>query len=94
MHLPSLPTACRTVVVLGFLLALALAGRPGWMSTALGLALVAVWAAPLVVRRHHRIAVPAAAEAPAEHPPGDQVSWATASIISQMPKRKNSAEAP
>jgi hypothetical protein len=47
---PSIPTACRTVVVLGFLLALALAGRPGWSTAALGLALVAVWLAPLLVR--------------------------------------------
>jgi len=60
---PSIPTVCRTVVVLGFLLALALAGRPGWGSTVLGVALVAVWAAPLVVRRHHAIPVATAADA-------------------------------
>jgi hypothetical protein len=67
MPRPSIPTVCRTVVVLGFLLALTLAGRPGWASTGLGLALVAVWAAPLVVRRHHAIDVPTAAD-PAEAP--------------------------
>jgi hypothetical protein len=65
MPRPSIPTICRTVVVLGYLLTLALTGRPGWSSTALGLALVAVWAAPLVVRRHHAIPVPAS-DAPAE----------------------------
>jgi hypothetical protein len=69
MHLPSLPTACRTVVVLGFLLALALAGRPGWSTAALGLALVAVWLAPLLVRHARQragVALEArAAEAPA-----------------------------
>jgi hypothetical protein len=74
MHLPSLPTVCRTVVVLAFLLALALAGRPGWPTAALGLVLVGVWLAPLLVR--------------------GQVSCAMASIVSQMPKRKNSAAAP
>jgi hypothetical protein len=68
MPRPSIPTICRTVVVLAFLLALALAGRPGWSSTVLGLALVAVWAAPLVVRRHHAIPVSAAGDAPAEAP--------------------------
>ncbi|MGY1604011.1 hypothetical protein [Geodermatophilus sp. SYSU D00815] len=64
MTAPSTPTVCRTTVVLGFLVTLALVGRPAWLSTVLGLALVAVWAAPLVVRRHHVVEV--AAEAPAE----------------------------
>jgi hypothetical protein len=68
MHLPSLPTACRTVVVLAFLLALALAGRPGWSSAGLGLVLVGVWLAPLLVR-HARQRAGAALEArPAEAP--------------------------
>jgi O-antigen ligase len=61
---PSFPTVCRTIVVLAFLVVLAVAGRPAWLSTVLGLALVAVWAAPLVLRRHHVVPVPA--EAPAE----------------------------
>ena len=66
MHLPSVPTVCRTVVVLGFLLALALAGRPGWSTAALGPVLVAVWLAPLLVRHaRHR---PSAALEPAEAP--------------------------
>ena len=67
MRLPSLPTVCRTVVVLGFLMALALAGRPGWSTVGLGLALVAVWLSPLVVRHaRHRAALHARpAEAPA-----------------------------
>ncbi|MGY1618722.1 hypothetical protein ACI797_18440 [Geodermatophilus sp. SYSU D00691] len=64
MTAPSIPTACRTTVVLGFLVVLAVAGSPGWLATLLGVALVAVWAAPLVVRRHHVLPVPA--EAPAE----------------------------
>ena len=69
MSLPSLPTVCRTVVVLGFLLALALAGRPGWTSVVPALALVAVWVAPLVVRHRRRVVVPVAADpAPAEAP--------------------------
>jgi hypothetical protein len=61
---PSIPTACRTAVVLAFLLALAVAGQPALLATGLGLALVAVWAAPLVLRRHHVVHV--AAESPAE----------------------------
>jgi hypothetical protein len=61
---PSIPTVCRTIVVLTFLVALALAGQPAVLSTLLGLALVATWAAPLVLRRHHVVPVPA--EAPAE----------------------------
>jgi hypothetical protein len=63
---PSIPTVCRTTVVLGFLLALALVGRPAWLSTVLGVALVAVWAAPLVVRRHHVLDVRAEATAEAK----------------------------
>jgi hypothetical protein len=69
---PSIPTACRTAVVLGFLLALALAGRGGWATGALAAGLVGVWLAPLVVRHGRRpagaepvTADPLAAEAPA-----------------------------
>jgi len=61
----SIPTICRTVVVLAFLVVLALAGDPAWLSTVLGLVLVAVWAAPLVLRRHHVVDVGAEAEAAA-----------------------------
>jgi hypothetical protein len=64
-----MPTACRTAVVLGFLLAVALAGRGGWAAVALTLALVAVWLAPLVVRHGSRLAEPVVAEVvPAEAP--------------------------
>ena len=67
MSAPSLPTVCRTVVVLGFLLALAVAGRPGWATAAVAVALVGVWLAPLLVRHGREATVPAVAEAvPAE----------------------------
>jgi hypothetical protein len=68
MHLPTLPAVCRTVVVLGFLLALSLAGRPGWPTAALGLALVAVWLAPLLVRHAMHRADTALDARPAEAP--------------------------
>ncbi|WP_448625972.1 hypothetical protein [Geodermatophilus sp. URMC 64] len=68
VSLPSIPTVCRTVVVLAFLLALALAGRPGWASFVPALALVAVWIAPLVVRHRRRAVVAVADAAPAEAP--------------------------
>jgi hypothetical protein len=66
---PSIPTVCRTAVVLGFLLALALAGRGGWATGALAVALVGVWLAPLLVRHGAHpapvVAEPVPAEAPA-----------------------------
>jgi hypothetical protein len=67
MPAPSIPTACRTAVVLGFLLALALAGRGGWVTGALAVGLVGVWLAPLLVRHGRRTAAvePVPAEAPA-----------------------------
>ena len=69
MPLPSIPTVCRAVVVLAFLLALALAGRPGWATPALALVLVGVWLAPLLVRHaRHRPVPAAAAPRPAEAP--------------------------
>jgi hypothetical protein len=54
----------RTVVVFGYLLALAVAGTADWGAVAAGTALLAVWAVPLAVRLragHHRtgIEVPA-----------------------------------
>jgi hypothetical protein len=64
---PTIPTACRTAVVLGFLLALAVAGPGGWATAGLAVGLVGVWLAPLVVRHGRRTAVvePVPAEAPA-----------------------------
>ena len=51
MHRATAATACRTSVVLVFLVTLALAGSGGWSSLGPALGLVAVWAAPLAVRR-------------------------------------------
>jgi hypothetical protein len=51
MHRATVTTVCRTSVVLVFLVALALAGSGGWSSLGPALGLVAVWAAPLAVRR-------------------------------------------
>jgi hypothetical protein len=67
---PSIPTVCRTVVVLGFLLALALAGRGGWTAGALAAGLVGVWLAPLLVRHGARPAPVVADPLPAEAPAG------------------------
>jgi len=55
---------CRTVVVTAYLLALAVAGRPGWATGSLAVALVAVWLAPLLVH-HGRHPAPESAPAPA-----------------------------
>ena len=49
MTRPSVATVTRTVVVATYLTALAVAGSPAWPAALLGLALVAVWAAPVVV---------------------------------------------
>ena len=51
MPAPSPAVVCRTVVVLAYLLALAVAGRPGWATVSAGVALVAVWLIPVVL--HH-----------------------------------------
>jgi|GraSoiStandDraft_5_1057265.scaffolds.fasta_scaffold261088_1 hypothetical protein len=48
-HPLSTATIGRTVVVGGYVLALALAGRPVWLAVLLGLTLVLVWAAPAVL---------------------------------------------
>lgn len=97
MPVPSCSTVCRTVVVLGYLLALALAGQPG----PLAFALVLVWLAPLAVGRwRHRPFGAATGEVlgPEVLAPvalaGGQVSSTTASMPSQMPNAKNSAAAP
>jgi hypothetical protein len=58
----------RTVVVFGYLLALALAGTADWTAVAAGTVLLAVWAAPLVLRvraAHHRARIAVAAPEPA-----------------------------
>jgi hypothetical protein len=41
---------CRTAVTVVWLVALALAGGPAWRSAVLAAALVAVWAAPILLR--------------------------------------------
>jgi hypothetical protein len=44
----------RSAVVLGYLVALAVAGRPVWLAALLGVALVLVWASPLLMTRRRR----------------------------------------
>jgi hypothetical protein len=62
--MPSMPTVCRTVVVLGYLVAVALAGRPVWETAVAALGLSAVWTAPLLLAHHrHRAELPAAVPA-------------------------------
>src|SRR5215212_2321263 len=66
MSAPSIPVVCRTVIVVAYLAALALAGTPGRGAAWGAVALVVVWLAPLVAghgrRRRTRSAVdPAAA---------------------------------
>jgi hypothetical protein len=57
MSVPSVAVVCRTVVVTAYLVALLVAGRPGWGAAIAGPALVAVWLAPLVVGHvRHRTA--------------------------------------
>ena len=57
----SVGTIGRTVVVGGYLVAVAIAGRPVWLAVLLGIILALVWAAPLVLTppRHRSPAVPA-----------------------------------
>lgn len=45
----SVATIGRTVVVGGYLVAVAIAGRPVWLAVFLGICLVLVWGAPLVL---------------------------------------------
>jgi len=64
---PSTRTVGRTVVVAGWLLALAVAGRPTWAALLLGLALVLVWASPYLLATNrrspsHRVLAPRAVE--------------------------------
>jgi hypothetical protein len=44
---PPVALLARTTVVAGYLVALAVAGRPGWLALGLALALVVVWVVPL-----------------------------------------------
>jgi hypothetical protein len=44
----------RTTFVLGYLAVLAIAGRPFWLAALLGVALVLVWASPLLMTRRRR----------------------------------------
>lgn len=44
----------RTVVLAGYLLVVALVGRPVWLAVLLGAVLVLVWAAPLLLAPQRR----------------------------------------
>jgi hypothetical protein len=49
--MPSLSAVvCRTAVTVVWLVALAVAGSPAWLSAVLAGALVATWAAPILLR--------------------------------------------
>jgi hypothetical protein len=48
-HSVSTPMAGRTVVVGSYVIALVVAGEPVWLAVSLGVALVLVWAAPIVL---------------------------------------------
>lgn len=66
MHAPSIPVICRTVVVLGYLTALALVGTPGPAAAGVAAALVGVWVVPLITGHLH--VRPALEPAPAAAP--------------------------
>jgi hypothetical protein len=53
-------TVARTAVVGTWVLVLAVAGRPGWLAALLSLALVAVWASPLLSVTGRRAMLPVA----------------------------------
>ena len=60
-------TICRTVVALGYLVAVALSGRPGWQTAVAAVVLVVVCTAPLLLaHRRHPAAVPVPAVRPGE----------------------------
>ena len=48
-------TVARSVFVAGYLAALAIAGRPAWLAALLGVALVLVWASPLLMTRRRHV---------------------------------------
>jgi hypothetical protein len=60
---PSVRIVGRTVVLGGWLVALAVAGRPAWAAVLLGVALVLVWASPYLLATNRRS--PARRPAPA-----------------------------
>jgi predicted signal transduction protein with EAL and GGDEF domain len=60
--LPS-STICRTVVVLGYLVAVAAAGTPVWATAVAAVGLVGVWLAPLLLAHHRHVGRPVAVPA-------------------------------
>jgi type IV secretory pathway TrbD component len=50
------PTATtgRTVVLVGYLVAVVLVGRPVWLALLLGVLLILVWVAPIALAPPHR----------------------------------------
>jgi hypothetical protein len=52
-------TVARTVVVGGWIVVLAVAGRPVWLALLMGLVLVGVWAAPLLSSTTRQAVLPA-----------------------------------
>ena len=59
-------TVARTVVVGGWIVVLAVAGRPVWLAVLMGLVLVGVWAAPLLSATTRQAVLHSAAPGPAE----------------------------
>jgi hypothetical protein len=57
MRAPSTALIGRTAFTLAYLVVLAIAGAPGVALLLLGVALVAVWAAPLLLGEHRRRAL-------------------------------------
>jgi hypothetical protein len=67
-------TICRTLITLGYVLAIALAGRPARGTALAALGLVAVWLAPLLLSHsRHAVTQPAAVPAAAVIRPGEAV---------------------
>jgi hypothetical protein len=66
-HLLSTSTIGRTAVVGGYVVAVALAGRPVWLAMLLALTLALVWAAPFVLAppRRRSAVVPSSMQATA-----------------------------
>ena len=62
----STSTIGRTVVVAGYVVALALAGRPAWLAVLLGVVLVLVWVAPLVLAPPRRSSAAGRSSSPVE----------------------------
>lgn len=67
---PPAAVVSRTLVVGSYLVALAIAGRPGWLAALVAACLVAVWAAPLALSpRDAHLAARPAAPGPSGMPP-------------------------